>query len=55
MVDENKKITPLEIKTGRLDFKGLNSFMKKYKTDEAIVLTLDKKESHKQIKSNSIL
>lgn len=50
LVDENKKITPLEIKTGRLDFKGLNSFMKKYKTDEAIVLTLDKKESHKQIK-----
>jgi len=42
LTDKNKKITPLEIKTGDVDLKGINSFMAKYKIPQGLVVTLDK-------------
>jgi predicted AAA+ superfamily ATPase len=39
---KNKAIIPIEIKSGDIDLKGLNYFLKKYKLRNAIVLTLNR-------------
>jgi predicted AAA+ superfamily ATPase len=43
----NKKIVPIEIKFGKLEYKGLLTFMKKFKVDKGHIISLDKKEKRK--------
>ncbi|MBU0896111.1 MAG: ATP-binding protein [Candidatus Omnitrophica bacterium] len=50
LVGKNKKIIPIEIKTGRIELASINYFMKKYRPAEIIIITLDKEEKQKQIK-----
>ncbi|MDP2906180.1 MAG: ATP-binding protein [Candidatus Omnitrophota bacterium] len=42
LADKNKKITAVEIKTGEIDLKSVNSFMEKYKLSKGLVITIDK-------------
>lgn len=41
MVDRDRGIIPIEIKTGKIDLKGINYFIKRYKVKRSIVITLD--------------
>ena len=50
IIDKDKKITALEIKTGSVDLKGIAYFLKKYKVKEAYVLTLDREKEVNNIK-----
>lgn len=41
LAGKDKEIIPIEIKTGGIDLKALNYFLRKYKLKKALVLTLD--------------
>lgn len=45
LIREDKNVLPIEIKTGNIDFKGLNQFKKKFKSLAAVVLTLDQERT----------
>jgi hypothetical protein len=47
VVEINKKPIPIEIKYGKLDFKGLLAFMKKFKVAEGYIISPDKEEKQK--------
>ncbi|RLE42479.1 hypothetical protein DRJ19_04095, partial [Candidatus Woesearchaeota archaeon] len=49
----DKKILPIEIKYGKIDFGGLLKFMEKFKVNEGVVISL-KKEEKKKINKKSI-
>ena len=49
----DKKILPIEIKYGKIDFGGLLKFMEKFKVNEGVVISL-KKEDKKKINKKSI-
>lgn len=41
IIGGKKEIIPIEIKTGNIDLKGLNYFLRKFKLKSAVVITLD--------------
>ncbi|OQX53283.1 MAG: hypothetical protein B5M53_07170 [Candidatus Cloacimonas sp. 4484_209] len=43
----DKKIVPVEIKYGRVDFSGLLKFMKKFKVNEGFIISPAKEETQK--------
>lgn len=47
IVMANKKPTPIEIKYGKIDLKGLSVFMKKFKVKKGYVISPDKEETQK--------
>lgn len=47
MVLTNKKITPIEIKYGKINYKGLSTFMKRFKLSNGYLITLSKEEKQK--------
>jgi len=47
IVDKERKITALEIKTGDIDLTGIRRFIKKYKVKGAIVLTWERREKYR--------
>jgi hypothetical protein len=47
IVMPGKKPTPIEIKYGKIAFKGLLSFMKKFKTNKGYIISYDKEGKHK--------
>jgi len=50
LLGDDKKPVPIEIKTGRADFKGLTYFMKKFHIKEGLVISMDKQVTHGNIK-----
>lgn len=42
----DKEIVPLEIKLGKISFKGLVNFMKKFKINRGIIISYNKEETH---------
>lgn len=49
LIDKDKNAVPIEIKSGNIDFKGVNHFKKKFKSKNAIILTLDQEGVHEGI------
>lgn len=49
LVDKNRKILPVEIKTGDVDLKSINYFLKKFKLDNGVVVTLNKESSRGKV------
>lgn len=43
----NKNPIPIEVKYGKLDFKGLGAFMRKFKTERAFLISYDKEGKEK--------
>jgi len=43
----DKKFVPIEIKFGKIEFKGLLAFMKKFKVDRGYIISSDRKEKRK--------
>lgn len=43
----NKNPIPIEVKYGKLDFKGLEAFMRKFKTERAFLISYDKEGKEK--------
>jgi len=43
----NKKLIPIEVKYGKIDFKGLTVFMKKFTANEGYIITPDKEGTQK--------
>ncbi len=44
LVGKNKEIIPLEVKTGAIDLKGLNTFLRKHNLTDALVITIDRED-----------
>lgn len=44
LIDKDKSVVPIEIKTGNIDFKGVNHFKKRFESKNAIILTLDQEK-----------
>ncbi len=42
----NRKILPIEVKYGKIDFGGLIAFMNQFKVKEAVIISSDKEERH---------
>lgn len=49
LVDEKKNFSPLEIKTGKIETGGIAHFLKKYKIEKGIILSLDYKGKRQNI------
>ncbi|MBI2499443.1 ATP-binding protein [Candidatus Woesearchaeota archaeon] len=47
IMTKNKGIMPIEIKYGKIDFKGILAFMKKFKVDNGYILSSEKEEIKK--------
>jgi predicted AAA+ superfamily ATPase len=50
LVDKDKKIIPVEIKAGNIDFKGIKYFLKKYKLKEGLIISLKEEKEQENIK-----
>jgi len=50
LIDKAKKIIPVEIRSGNIDFKGLKYFLKKYKLKQGLVISLDNQRKQENIK-----
>ncbi|MCX7661697.1 MAG: ATP-binding protein [Candidatus Omnitrophica bacterium] len=50
LIGKNKNILPIEIKTGKIEFRGISYFIKRYKPKEAIIITLNKEEKQGKIR-----
>lgn len=50
IIDTRKGVRPIEIKSGKIDSKGLLAFMKKFKTNEALIITLNQESQQDNIK-----
>lgn len=53
IIQAGEKLTPIEIKHGKIDFKGLEVFMKKFKVNAGYVVSRDK-EATKKLNGNII-
>ncbi|MEA3305988.1 MAG: hypothetical protein U9R52_04155, partial [Candidatus Omnitrophota bacterium] len=51
IVDKKGLLIPTEIKTGKIDLKGINYFSNKYKVKDAVVVTLDREQKYGHIKA----
>jgi predicted AAA+ superfamily ATPase len=47
IVTTNGEPLPIEVKYGKIDFKGLLAFMKRFKVEEGYVISPDKEETQK--------
>lgn len=47
MIAANGEPLPIEIKYGRVDFKGLLAFMEKFKIDEGLIVSYEIEETRK--------
>lgn len=50
LIGKNKRLTPVEIKTGSVDLRGLAYFMKKFRIKNGIVITMDKEMTRDNIR-----
>ena len=45
IIDTKQDVLPIEVKSGKIETKGISAFMKKFKIDKGYIITIDEQKS----------